>query len=181
MNFPSALESELQAIPGAELEKKFVGGIIKTVHKTKNIFVKTWETYLKLVNALHRIFKMSWGQMPPSYSMFIRHWAILMTLQLCWGKGYKKVIIESDCRKSIDIIQDRVLHFGLYNWTREIHWWQSRMEEIKVQWIPREAKCVADKLAKEQHSGSTSFIFHCFVPTFLTSMLHADYVNSSLS
>ena len=103
--------------------------------------------------------------------------AILMTLQYCWGKGYKKVIIESDCKKAIDIIQNRVLHFGIYNWTREIHWWQTKMDDSKMQWIPRETNRVADKLAKE-HSRS-SFIYHFYVPMFITTLLHSNHVHSS--
>lgn len=106
--------------------------------------------------------------------------AILMAIQYCWGKVYKKVIIESDCKKAIDILQNRALHFDLYNWTREIHWWQSKMQELKIQWIPREANGVADKLAKGHKPGAPSFVFHSYVPTFVSSMLHADYVNSRL-
>lgn len=78
------------------------------------------------------------------------------------------MIIESDCKKAIDIIRDRVLHFGLYNWTCEIHWWQSRMKDVKLQWILREANGVADKLEKEHHVRESSFLYHLsFICSFL--------------
>lgn len=106
--------------------------------------------------------------------------AILMAIQYCWGKVYKKVIIESDCKKAIDILQNRALHFDLYNWTREIHWWQSKMQELKIQWIPRKTNGVADKLAKEHKPDAPPFVFHSYVPTCVSSMLHVDYVNLKL-
>lgn len=47
--------------------------------------------------------------------------ALIMAMQHCWSKGYTKVIFEGDCKKIIDILQSKTLHFEGYNWTREAH------------------------------------------------------------
>lgn len=87
-------------------------------------------------------------------------------------------MIESDCKKVIDIILNRASHFGLYNWIREIHWWITKFEGVKFQWILREANRVVDRLATQQQQPSLSFSFHFYVPMSISSLLHADYVNS---
>lgn len=69
-------------------------------------------------------------------------------------------MIESDCKKAIDIILNRASHFGLHNWIREIHWWITKFEGVKFQWILREANRVVDRLATEQQQLSLSFSFH---------------------
>lgn len=38
--------------------------------------------------------------------------AIIMAMQHAWCK----VIIESDSKKAIDILNDKLLHFDVYNW-----------------------------------------------------------------
>ena len=48
---------------------------------------------------------------------------ILMALQHCWALRFRKIILENDCNKAIDILNGKTLHFSLYNWIREIRWW----------------------------------------------------------
>ncbi|CAG7862655.1 unnamed protein product [Brassica rapa] len=49
---------------------------------------------------------------------------IIMAMQHCFGRGYKRVIIEGDCQKAIDLLNRRDLHFHAYNWIREALWWK---------------------------------------------------------
>ena len=105
--------------------------------------------------------------------------AILMSMQFCWSRGYRRVIIEGDCQKAVNLLNNKQRHFGLYNWIREIKWWESRFEDISYQWVGREANQVADKLAKHGDSEYNSFQFHFFVPSFVSNLIHEDYVNSN--
>ncbi|CAG7863784.1 unnamed protein product [Brassica rapa] len=105
--------------------------------------------------------------------------ALLMALQHCWMKGYRKIILESDCLKAIQILRDKDLYFSGYNWIRDIMWWARRFEDVRFSCVSREANKVADKLAKTSlHTGS--FIFHNYVPLTITNLLHEDYVNVHL-
>ena len=104
--------------------------------------------------------------------------AILMALQHCWSLGYKKVIIESDREKAIDIINKKRLHFAYYNWRREIQWWAAKFQDVKFQWTRRSANKVADLLAKQIENG-VAFSFHYYVPQYLSVLLHNDHLHSS--
>lgn len=90
--------------------------------------------------------------------------AILMALQHCWSLGITHVILESDCQKTVNIINNKRLHFEYYNWTREIRAWMANQ--------------VADKLAKDRMED-LSFIFHAYVPLRFSNLLHVDYIQSS--
>ncbi|CDY56622.1 BnaCnng30780D, partial [Brassica napus] len=41
----------------------------------------------------------------------------------------KRIILENDCSKAIDILNGKTLHFSFYNWIREIKWWVMRFDE----------------------------------------------------
>ena len=105
--------------------------------------------------------------------------AILMALQHCWMKGYRKIVMESDCLKAFQILRDKALYFSGYNWIRDIIWWFRRFEDIRFRWVSREANKVADKLAKTS-SSTVSFIFHNYVLLTITNLIREDYVNAQL-
>ena len=69
---------------------------------------------------------------------------ILMTLQHCWSLGYDQIIIESDCQKEIDILNNKKLHFGYYNWIRDIRWWARKFQNFGFQWLSRNVNKVDD-------------------------------------
>ena len=104
--------------------------------------------------------------------------AILMALQHCWSLGHRKVIMETDCQKAVEIINNKKLHFAYYNWTRDIRWWAAKYQSISFQWINRDANKVADCLAKRVEN-ETDFKFYYYVPQYLHSLLHADHISSS--
>ena len=101
---------------------------------------------------------------------------ILMAIQHCWIRGYKKIIMESDCQKAVDILINNKLHFGVYNWTREIRWWLRKFELCTVSWVARNANRAADKLAKVDTPNNSLFVSHYFVPTMIHNSLHEDYI-----
>ena len=103
--------------------------------------------------------------------------AILMAIQHCWSLGYKQVIMESDCQKAIDILNNKKLHFNHYNWIRDIRWWARKFQSINFKWVSRKANGAADILAKRVENG-VIFQFHYYVPQFLHAFLHMDHVSS---
>ncbi|XP_056848985.1 uncharacterized protein LOC130499104 [Raphanus sativus] len=105
--------------------------------------------------------------------------AVLMAIQHCWSRGHRKLIIENDNKKAINLLNGMGLHFAAYNWIRDIRWWMQKFEEIIFQWTRRTANRVADKLAKNRLPPSILFQYHCYVPMFITTTLHEDYVKSS--
>lgn len=100
-----------------------------------------------------------------------------MALQHCRSSGITHLMIESDCQKAVDIINNKCRHFGYYNWTREIRAWMGKFQSITCQWIGRNSNKVADKLAKSIVDG-VPFIFHAYVPLGISNLLHVDYVQS---
>lgn len=74
------------------------------------------------------------------------------------------VILESDSKKAIDILNNRILHFVVSNWTREINWWTHKFEEIRFDGpSKREANKVADRFATRRPPGFFfSFLFITF-------------------
>ena len=115
--------------------------------------------------------------------------ALLIAMQFCRSKGYKKIIFEGDNKKIIDIFFFRKkkiidiltkerLHFDVHNWIREMIWWSSKFEEVQYHWIGREGSTVADQLAKKQLPKNISYVFHFFVPRCMNSFLHHDYVKT---
>ncbi|CAG7893361.1 unnamed protein product, partial [Brassica rapa] len=103
--------------------------------------------------------------------------AILMALQHCWSLGYRKIIMETDCRTTKEILQDNKLNFQVYNWTRDIREWSKKFEAVEYRWINKRSNKVADKSATSNPTR-VSFLFHNYVPNNITSLLQEDYVLS---
>lgn len=71
-----------------------------------------------------------------------------------------KVIIEEDCGKVINILNNKKPHFDTYNWVREVRWWVQKIEDIPFTWIGKNDNKVADKLARQQLiPNQSSFCF----------------------
>lgn len=105
--------------------------------------------------------------------------ALIIAMQNCWSKGYRKVQFESDCSKMIKFLNKEVLHFAGYNWIREVNWWKQKFEDISFMWIGRDGNQVADSLAKNVEPNNVSFVFHHYVPNCITHLLHYDHRSSS--
>lgn len=103
---------------------------------------------------------------------------IVMAMQHVWSKGYQRVIFESDCKKVIDTLNHRCLHFDGHNWIRYALWWKQKFNEVEFTWTNRESNKAANKMAKQQIPFDFSFYFHYYVPPSITLDLLNDYVNS---
>lgn len=71
------------------------------------------------------------------------------------------------------------MHFDAYNWIRDIKWWKEQFEEVVFVWTAREANSVADLLARRPLPEDMTLCIHNYVPVFITSAKHKDYVSSS--
>lgn len=103
---------------------------------------------------------------------------ILMAMQHLWSKGYRFVIFESDCKKVIDTLNRRCLHFDGHNWIRDVLWWKNKFNDVEFHWTSRESNKPADKMAKQHIPLDNTFWFHYYVPEAIMLDLHNDYVNS---
>lgn len=103
---------------------------------------------------------------------------ILMAMQHIWSKGFTRVVFEGDCKKVIDTLNRKSLHFDGHNWIRDIWWWKGKFHEVEFVWTNRESNNVADKMAKQRIPFNNSFYFYYYVPTCITMDLHNDYVSS---
>lgn len=105
--------------------------------------------------------------------------AILIALQHCWIRGDKKVLMEGDNSKVVDILNSRMMQFDSYNWKREIRWWLNKFEAVEITWIRRQGNKVADTLSKTQIPNENLFWCYNYIPRFITTLLHHDFVISS--
>ena len=97
--------------------------------------------------------------------------ALIVAMQHCWSKRYKKVVFESDCQKMVNFLNKQGLHFDGYNWIREIYWWKQQFQDIKFIWIARKGNKVADTLAKSPLPPLQTFVFHFYVPRCISPLL----------
>lgn len=58
---------------------------------------------------------------------------IRIGMQKCWFKGYTKLIIEGNCKKTIDLLNRRSLYFSRYNWIREVFWWKEKFDNTSTE------------------------------------------------
>lgn len=57
--------------------------------------------------------------------------SILIAMQHGHIRGIQKLVVEGDCKKAIDILNNRRLQFDAYNWVRDIKWWKEQFEDVK--------------------------------------------------
>ena len=105
--------------------------------------------------------------------------ALLIAMQHCWSKGYRKIHFEGDNKEVSEIIHGKKANFSVFNWTREVQAWRAKFEECCFSWVRRSSNMVADTLAKHQLPANTLFCFHDFVPHVITDSLHRDYVTTN--
>lgn len=99
---------------------------------------------------------------------------LLMAMQNCWCKGYKKIVLEGDCEGVTDLLDGKRLNFGVYNWIQEIRFWMMKFEEIRCSWTGRRNNKPADMMAKQQ-TNDASFFFHSYIPYVITNALHYGF------
>ncbi|XP_024014707.1 uncharacterized protein LOC112088547 [Eutrema salsugineum] len=103
--------------------------------------------------------------------------ALLMAMQYCWLRGYRKIIFEEDCRNLVNLINKETLNFGSHNWTREIWKWKGKFENTEFVWTHRENNQAADTLGKAALLVNTRYSSYHYVPHVISDVLHSDYIS----
>lgn len=108
-------------------------------------------------------------------SLLAELWAILLGLQLARSKDLHFIIIESDCKIAVDLVNSHL--FDSHHFAPIIHSIISelaRFQQFKVQHVLREANTCADGLAKYALEKRSPFaVFYC-VPSFISTVYFAD-------
>ena len=111
-------------------------------------------------------------------------WAAYIGLQLTWDRGYRKVILESDSRVVIGLMQgDTPSMDRNYTLTMQIRDMLERDWEIQTVHIFREANCVADWLAnyglsRDVLDSQTDVLTD--PPSGLYTLLYYDLIGSTI-
>ncbi|XP_010430818.1 PREDICTED: uncharacterized protein LOC104715064 [Camelina sativa] len=77
--------------------------------------------------------------------------ALLHAIQSTWCCGYRKVILEGDCKALDDLLHRRTTSITMENLLVDIRSWADLFAEISFSLVRRECNQVADKLAKSAH------------------------------
>ena len=101
--------------------------------------------------------------------------ALIMAMQSCWVKGYKKIVFEGDNKEAGEILNDKISNFAAFNWLRDIRHWRHKFEDCRFVWTRRDCNMAADTLAKEDLPQRLRSLFYNFVPSSLVTHLHRDF------
>ncbi|CAA7051877.1 unnamed protein product [Microthlaspi erraticum] len=105
--------------------------------------------------------------------------ALIISMQNCWCQGYRHIIFEGDSRNVVNLVNNSSLNFVLFNWIREVWSWMAKFKDIAFTWVPREGNQAADLLATRNLPNHTNFVYHSYVPEFMSNVLHNDFFSSS--
>lgn len=72
----------------------------------------------------------------------------------------------------MNLLNGTTLNFGVYNWIRDVRLWETKLDEVKFEWIPRGLNHHADILAKSDIPNNVSFYYHFYVPSVTSHALH---------
>ncbi|KAL1212169.1 hypothetical protein V5N11_028790 [Cardamine amara subsp. amara] len=104
--------------------------------------------------------------------------ALLHALQSAWCRGYRKVVMEGDCKPLFDIITQQSIDVNIDSIVIDIRSWVDRFSSISFSVVPRECNKVADMLAKVSYQQHLTSQTYSFLPHWLRSKLYHDSVNN---
>ncbi|XP_012487971.1 uncharacterized protein LOC105801183 [Gossypium raimondii] len=81
-------------------------------------------------------------------------WGILDELNLILDRRFEKILIQTDSIEAINVILEDSSGNSNSALVRKIHIILRKMEQWKIQYIPREENLIADSLAKSVHIGA---------------------------
>lgn len=103
--------------------------------------------------------------------------ALIMAMQSCWSKGYKKVYFEGDNKEVVAILNGKQSNFAAFNWTRDIRYWKNKFDECSFVWTNRNCNKAADILAKERLPMDSYFYLHTCIPSVIANTLIDDLIH----
>ncbi|KAK4281911.1 hypothetical protein QN277_013355 [Acacia crassicarpa] len=86
----------------------------------------------------------------PADSFAAEVWAVLFGMKMCWDLGERRVVLESDAREVVELINGPIQESQSEGEVvREVKSILNRDWEVLVQWVPREINMAADYVAKQ--------------------------------
>lgn len=102
-------------------------------------------------------------------------WGIYQGLQVAWNKGYRRIIIESDCALAVEsLTRDKNMNGLARNIIDSCKSLMKRSWEVRVYHVPREHNRVADALAKMATQNDWGFCYLQEPPRNITRLLRED-------
>lgn len=102
--------------------------------------------------------------------------ALIIAMQNAWCKGYKRIIFEGDNQEMINLLNGTTLIFEVFNWLREVRFWENKFDEIKFSWIPRSLNHPTDILVKSDIPNNVYFYYHFYIPYVIFHALHCNHI-----
>ncbi|CAN1149175.1 Putative ribonuclease H protein At1g65750 [Linum perenne] len=106
--------------------------------------------------------------------------AIVQGLKLAWSIGIRKILIQSDSRTAVSILQGGEINHQHVAFISEFLELKSRSWDVSIMHIYRAANCVADYLANFGHSCSFGMHFISYPDIYLARWLRYDLVGVAL-
>lgn len=114
--------------------------------------------------------------------IIVELWSIYHALSIAWGKGFQKVVIESDTIVALTLLREPTFQLQpLAQLVQGIKDIASVQATINWKYFDRSVNCPVDLLAKKSFQiQNTRSIFYN-IPQFLLSLLDEDKRNCSLA
>lgn len=48
-----------------------------------------------------------------------------------------KIVFEGDCKQVMELTNESILNFSVFNRIRELQFWSQHFEEIQIKWTPK--------------------------------------------
>ncbi|KAK8491767.1 hypothetical protein V6N12_005723 [Hibiscus sabdariffa] len=96
-------------------------------------------------------------------------WALFEGLLLAWEQGFEKVLVRSDSKQTVDLVNSPSTDSSVLSLVRAIHRLRRHSWATIVSWVPRDDNRPADALAKLV--DSSVFFFTCLLRTSIRSGL----------
>lgn len=119
-----------------------------------------------------------WGK---ATSLLAELWAIYFGIIIAVNARFVRLIIESDCLTTINLLtSNEKTPYHLYaTLIDSCRTKLGDLHQVRIQHIHREGNCCVDSLAKAASQESFELVYYDHVPTFLNSFFVADYVGIS--
>ena len=107
-------------------------------------------------------------------------WALVLSLRMTWEKGARRVIIESDALKVVELMYQQFSpsHHEL-DLIQQAKNWLSKSWDAKITYIPRTMNIVTDMLAKQAMTLVPGYHPIAQAPLDLVIAFNSDFVFSS--
>ncbi|KAL1191792.1 hypothetical protein V5N11_033664 [Cardamine amara subsp. amara] len=104
---------------------------------------------------------------------------LLHATQYLWCRGFRKVIIETDCRELHKLLHNQCKIASMESLIIDTRSWADRFANISFTLVPPECNQVADKLAKRAIIQSLASQIYFYPLSCISFFLFQDYINNA--